>query len=124
MRALQALQPQIKEIQEKYKDDRQRMQREMMALYQENKVNPLSSCLPLLLQIPVFIALYQLLREQQLQGRGRSLGGAGWLFVTDLIENPTGAEAVVLIVLFGGSHLGAALLQSLADRPAVHRSAT
>ena len=48
MRALQALQPQIKEIQEKFKNDRQRQQQEMMRFYQENKVNPLSSCLPLL----------------------------------------------------------------------------
>ena len=53
---MQALAPQLKEIQEKYKDDRQRQQREMMAFYQENKVNPLASCLPLLLQLPVFIA--------------------------------------------------------------------
>ena len=56
MRALQALQPQIKAIQEKYKNDRQRQQQEMMRFYQENKVNPLASCLPLLLQLPIFFA--------------------------------------------------------------------
>ena len=63
MRALQALQPQIKEIQEKFKNDRQRMQQEMMRFYQENKVNPLASCVPLLAQIPVFITLFYALRE-------------------------------------------------------------
>ena len=62
MRALQALQPQIKEIQEKYKNDRPRMQQEMMRFYQENKVNPLASCVPLLAQIPVFITLFYALR--------------------------------------------------------------
>src|SRR3712207_8674380 len=63
MRALQALQPQLKEIQEKYKNDRQRMQQEMMRFYQENKVNPLASCIPLLAQIPVFITLFYALRS-------------------------------------------------------------
>ena len=58
MRSLQAHQPEIKEIQEKYKDDRQRMQREMMDFYQENKINPFASCVPLLLQLPVFFALF------------------------------------------------------------------
>src|SRR5436190_8562084 len=63
MRAMQALQPQIKAIQERYKDDKQRLQRELMTFYQENKINPLASCVPLILQFPVFIALYQLLRS-------------------------------------------------------------
>ena len=63
MRALQALQPQIKEIQAKYKNDKQRMQQEMMRFYQENKVNPFSSCLPLVAQLPVFISLFYMLRQ-------------------------------------------------------------
>ena len=64
MRALQALQPQIKEIQAKYKNDRQRMQQEMMRFYQENKVNPFASCIPLLAQLPVFITLFYVLRTR------------------------------------------------------------
>ena len=64
MRALQALQPQIKEIQAKYKNDRQRMQQEMMRFYQENKVNPFASCIPLLAQLPVFITLFYVLRHE------------------------------------------------------------
>src|SRR5437764_15470244 len=66
MREMQALQPHMKEIQEKYKDDKQRQQREQMALFQEHGVNPLSACLPLLFQFPVFIALYALLRSRTL----------------------------------------------------------
>jgi YidC/Oxa1 family membrane protein insertase len=96
MREMQALQPYIKEIQEKYKDDRQRMQREQMALFQEHGVNPLSACLPLLFQFPVFIALYGLLRSGEFKDE---VGNAGWLFVSDLTAHPTGAEAVVLIIL-------------------------
>ena len=58
-----ALAPQIKEMQEKYKDDKQRQNQEMMKFYQENKVNPFGSCLPLVLQIPVFISLFYMLRK-------------------------------------------------------------
>ena len=96
MREMQALQPYLKEIQEKYKDDRQRMQREQMSLFQEHGVNPLSACLPLLFQFPVFIALYALLRSSEFKDE---VGNAGWLFVSDLTTHPTGAEAAVLIVL-------------------------
>ena len=53
--------PRIKQLQEKYGGDRQRMQQEMMALYREKKINPLGGCLPILIQIPVFIALYWVL---------------------------------------------------------------
>src|SRR6266498_6006420 len=65
MRALQAHQPEIKKIQQKYKDDPQRMQREMMAFYQENKINPFASCVPLILQLPVFMSLFYLLRSSE-----------------------------------------------------------
>src|SRR5215467_4543191 len=63
MRALQALQPQIKAIQEKYKNDKQRMQQEMMRFYKENNVNPFASCIPLLAQLPVFITLFYVLQH-------------------------------------------------------------
>jgi len=58
MRAMQALQPQINAIRSKYKNDAQRMQQETMALYREHKVNPLGGCLPMVVQIPIFYALY------------------------------------------------------------------
>jgi YidC/Oxa1 family membrane protein insertase len=56
--AMQAIQPKLKELQKKYKSDRGKLQQETMKLYQEHRVNPFASCLPLLLQLPVFIALY------------------------------------------------------------------
>src|SRR5690242_20213031 len=63
MQALQRLQPEMKKIQERYKDDKQRMQQELMKFYQEHGVNPLASCLPLLLQLPFFLSLFYLLRS-------------------------------------------------------------
>jgi YidC/Oxa1 family membrane protein insertase len=59
MRKLQLVQPKMKEIRDKYKEDKQRMNAEMMALYRTEKVNPVGGCLPILLQMPVFFALYR-----------------------------------------------------------------
>lgn len=61
MYELQRIQPKIKELQKKYADDKQKLQEETLKFYEENKVNPLGGCLPMLLQMPVFIALYQVL---------------------------------------------------------------
>src|SRR5947199_7041763 len=63
MQEMQRLSPQIAALKEKYKDDKQRQQQEIMAFYRENKINPLASCLPLLLQLPVFISLFYMLRS-------------------------------------------------------------
>ncbi|URM90661.1 membrane protein insertase YidC [Streptomyces sp. MRC013] len=63
MRNMQALQPKMKAIQERYKNDRQRQSEEMMKLYKETGTNPLSSCLPILLQSPFFFALYHVLSK-------------------------------------------------------------
>lgn len=63
MKRMQELQPQIKALQAKYKDNPQRLQQETMKFYKENKVNPMGGCLPMLIQIPVFIALFRVLRS-------------------------------------------------------------
>jgi YidC/Oxa1 family membrane protein insertase len=63
MQEMQRLAPEMSKIKERYKDDKQRQQQELMKFYQENKINPLASCLPLLLQLPVFVALFYMLRE-------------------------------------------------------------
>lgn len=60
-RKMQALQPQMQELQRKYKNDRERLNKEMMQLYQQNQANPLGGCLPLLVQIPIFISLFRVL---------------------------------------------------------------
>jgi YidC/Oxa1 family membrane protein insertase len=62
MQEMQRLTPQIQALKEKYKEDKQRQQQELMKFYQENKINPLASCLPFLFQIPVFISLFYMLR--------------------------------------------------------------
>ena len=65
MIAMQRAQPEIKKLQAKYKNDKQKLNEELMKFYKENKINPLGGCLPLLVQMPVFIALYQTLNEIQ-----------------------------------------------------------
>jgi YidC/Oxa1 family membrane protein insertase len=61
MAAMRKLQPKMKAIQERYKEDKPKLQQEMMKLYQEEKINPAAGCLPILLQIPIFYALYKVL---------------------------------------------------------------
>jgi len=111
MRALQALQPQIKELQEKYKNDKQRMQQEMMRFYKENKVNPFASCIPLLAQLPVFITLFFLLRDELPDDVGP--GGAPFLFINDLTEKAVGGELILLLVLYIGTQLISGLVMSI-----------
>jgi YidC/Oxa1 family membrane protein insertase len=65
MQSLQKHAPQMKEIQKKYKQDRQKQNEELMKFYRENNINPAASCLPMLLQLPVFIALYYTLKHFQ-----------------------------------------------------------
>jgi YidC/Oxa1 family membrane protein insertase len=65
MIAMQRAQPEIKKLQAKYKNDKQKLNEEMMKFYKENSINPLGGCLPLLAQTPIFIALYQMLRDIQ-----------------------------------------------------------
>jgi YidC/Oxa1 family membrane protein insertase len=120
MQALARLAPDIKALQEKYKHDKQRLNQEMMRFYQENKVNPLASCLPLLAQMPVFISLFYMLRgplrndicgqEEQPCGAIEGDQGESFLFIADLTDRATGGTLVVLIVLYIGSQLGATLL--------------
>lgn len=62
-KALQDLQPKINELKKKYADNKEQMSREMMALYKKNKVNPLSSCLPLLVQLPFLFAVFRVFRN-------------------------------------------------------------
>ena len=100
MRSLQAYAPQIKELNERYKDDPQRKQREMMRFYKENDINPLASCFPLLLQLPVFFALFQLLRSDTFQAQVLAYGDPGFLFIPDLTEPATGGVLIALIIIY------------------------
>lgn len=117
MRALQALQPRIKEIQEKYKNDRQRMQQEMMRFYQENKINPFAACVPLLAQLPVFFTLFYVLRNELPADIGCKAGQCGaeasFLFINDLTAKATGSELIVLLVLYVGTQLLSGMVMAL-----------
>jgi YidC/Oxa1 family membrane protein insertase len=113
MQKLQVLQPEIKKLQERYKDDKPRMQQEMMAFYKEREVNPLASCLPLLLQIPFFISLFYLLRSPEFK---EDIGGSEpFLFIPDLAQPLTGHPAILalMITLYIGTQLIASLITSI-----------
>jgi YidC/Oxa1 family membrane protein insertase len=137
MQELQRLQPEIKKIQERYKDDRQRQQQEMMRFYQEHKVNPLGSCLPILLQFPFFIGLFYMLRKdlkvdicgpkaeltRYVQEHHTTLanvacdkvdpGSADFLFISDLTHKAMGATLAVLIVLYVSTQLVSSLVSTM-----------
>jgi len=119
MQRLQTLQPEIKKIQARYKDDKQRMNQEVMAFYQREKVNPLGSCMPLLLQIPFFISLFYLLRSDEFKADIE--GNESFFFITDLADKATGSVLVVLIVLYVGTQLAASAVTAFSADPMQRR---
>jgi len=117
MRMMQALQPQLKELQAKFKNDKQRMQQEMMNFYKENKVNPFASCIPLLAQFPVFIALFSVLRHELPDDIGCEAGHCGsqaaFFFIPDLTAKATGGVLIALIVLYVVTQLISGVMMSV-----------
>jgi YidC/Oxa1 family membrane protein insertase len=83
MKRMQALQPEIKKLQEKYKDDPQKLSQKQLEFWRKNKVNPMGGCLPMLLQIPVFFGFLTMIRS------AIELRGAPWLWVPDLSKPDT-----------------------------------
>ena len=148
---MQGLAPQMKEIQQKYKQDKQRQQQEMMKFYKENNVNPLASCLPLVLQLPVLISLYYMLKKSLRQDicpavqtafqrtyasahphaslatvhgqttTCKGAPGASFLFIHDLTAKATGVTLVVLLVLYIGSQVSSSVLMSTASMDPTQR---
>ena len=118
--ATQKLQPKIQKIQETFKDDQVRMNEEVQKLYAEAHFNPLAGCLPLLLQMPIFMALFQVLREM-----GTRTGSSTYEFynlVSDLTQTPSGSWAVglstfvpyfVLMLIFAGATFLPMVLQQI-----------
>lgn len=74
MVAMKKLQPEINEIQKKYKDDKDTQSQKMMELYQEHKINPLSGCLPMIIQLPILLAFFRVLRELEFSEASNFLG--------------------------------------------------
>src|SRR5918997_1077574 len=120
MQRLQVLQPEIKKIQARYKDDKQRMNQEIMAFYQREKVNPLGSCLPLLLQLPFFIALFYLLRSPEFERDIANNQGFGP--IENLAEKVTDPVLLgILIVLYVGTQLAASAVTAISADPMQRR---
>ncbi|HEX2485617.1 MAG TPA: membrane protein insertase YidC [Myxococcota bacterium] len=123
MKRMSAIQPRLKEVQEKYADDRQKQSEEMMKLYRESGFNPLSGCLPMLLQLPVFIGLYYALqgsiqlRQEPFFGWIHDLAAPEALFVVPGLELPVR----LLPILMGGSMVLQARLTPTTVDPAQAR---
>jgi YidC/Oxa1 family membrane protein insertase len=115
MAAMQTIQPKVKQLQNKYKgktgrEDKQQMQKELMELYKEHGVNPFASCLPLVAQLPVFIGLYQVLRNQIEPTPVVSFLGIDDIF--QKLSSIGGITEYIIIGLYVGTMLGSTLLFS------------
>jgi YidC/Oxa1 family membrane protein insertase len=126
MQRLAQFATEIKKLQEKYKGDKDRLNQEMMRFYRENKVNPFSSCLPMIAQLPVFLSLFYMLQAdlrrdicpginrqaRRTRGSCGEGGPAEFLVIPDLTNKATGTVLVALIVLYVGSQLLSTILMS------------
>jgi YidC/Oxa1 family membrane protein insertase len=86
MREMQKIQPLMKAVQEKYKNDKERLNKELMALYKEHKVNPMGGCLPLLIQMPILILLFQTLRVFKYYIPNTEIIDGGFLWIANQVE--------------------------------------
>lgn len=128
---MQKVQPLMQEIQRKYADDPTRQQEEMQKLYAEAKFNPLAGCLPMLLQMPIFVALFQVLNEM-----GSRTEGTSYVFynlIPSLVTTPSQAFSqgigtfvpyVILMVIFAGSMFVPMLLQQKNNKDDAQRKQT
>ena len=112
MQSLQAHGPQMKEIQKKYKGDRQRMNEELMKFYKENNINPAASCLPLLAQFPVFISLFYVLRHFSKHVPDKS--SLAWLHVVPSVADKVTAHwsGYVLLFIYAASQISSTYFMS------------
>jgi YidC/Oxa1 family membrane protein insertase len=115
---LQAHAPQLKAIQQKYKHDRQRMNEEVMKFYKENKVNPAAACLPILFQLPIFFALFFVLRDFETEVFPEyPESDLGWL---NIVPNITDAilsdwSGWLLLVIYVASQLASVISMPMTD---------
>jgi YidC/Oxa1 family membrane protein insertase len=136
MAKMQAHAAPLKALQQRYKDDKQRQSEEMMKYYKEHGVNPFASCLPLLIQLPVLVSLFYMLRTdlkqkicgpaikaagittKQLSNIGCSSlkgahGSASWLFIHDITVKATGVALIVLILAYVGSMMASTYFSTI-----------
>lgn len=128
---MQKIQPKIAEIQQKYSDDRVRMGEETQKLYAEAKFNPLAGCLPMLLQLPIFMALFQVLRE--MGDREEVHDFTFYNLVPNLVETPSGALGqgigafipyLILMLVFAGATFLPMVLQQMKNGNSQQRNQT
>jgi len=117
MREMQKIQPLMKAVQDKYKNDKERLNKELMALYKEHKVNPMSGCLPLLIQMPILILLFQTLRVFEYHIPNTKIINGGFLWIANqytVMENSelvtkaglALSERLIPFGFFGIEHIG------------------
>jgi YidC/Oxa1 family membrane protein insertase len=111
MQAMQRHMPEMKAIQQKYKTDKKRQQEELMKFYRENQINPAASCLPLVAQIPVFFALYFVLREFS---KHPPPGSLSWLHIVPNITDHANAHwsGYLLLVIYAASQVASTYFMS------------
>ena len=128
---MQKVQPLMQEIQRKYADDPMRQQQEMQKLYAEAKFNPLAGCLPMLLQMPIFVALFQVLNEMATRTEGTSY--EFYNLVPSLVTTPSQAFAegfgtfvpyVILMIVFAGATFLPMILQQMNNKDSAQRKQT
>jgi YidC/Oxa1 family membrane protein insertase len=104
MQSLQKHAPEMKEIQRKYKGDRQKLNEELMKFYRENHINPAASCLPLIAQLPVFFALYFVLRDFS---KNPPPGSLSWLYIVPDISAKANSHwsGYLLLAIYAGSQI-------------------
>ena len=115
MQSLQRHAPQMKEIQKKYKHDKQKQNEELMKFYRENSINPAASCLPMLLQLPVFISLYYTLKHFSTNFPQAAGSDLSWLhpLIPDITAKTTSSwGGYVLLVVYVGSQMASTLFMA------------
>jgi len=114
MQNMQRHAPQMKEIQKKYKGDKQKQNEELMKFYRENNINPAASCLPMLVQLPVFIALYYSLRHFSKEPAAQHPGSLSFLhFIPSIADHTTSHwGGFVLLVVYVASQMASTLYMS------------
>ncbi|HEU5213822.1 MAG TPA: YidC/Oxa1 family membrane protein insertase [Gaiellaceae bacterium] len=115
MQRMQAFLPEMKEIQKKYKGDRQKQNEELMKFYREHNINPAASCLPMLVQIPIFFALYFVLKDfEKTVLVNYPNSDLGWLhLVPNITANITSHwSGYLLVVIYAGSQVASTYFMS------------
>jgi YidC/Oxa1 family membrane protein insertase len=112
MQNLQRHAPEMKEIQRKFKHDRQKMNEELMKFYKENRINPASSCLPILLQIPIFISLFFLLKDFTTSTDYQQGDNLEWLGLINILDKANVGWGPLLLVIYLASQLASTYFMS------------